>query len=170
IPRVELTSTENFSPITGIEVESLLVYNTENNGTGATAVSPGFYYWVADNGNVDAHWERIVNQTQLDEAISNITDLQGDVSKMMALLKIAYPSNNLIDPATSGDSHGGGMVFTPGANPIIEYVYFDGTNYVKKNITSDIVGLIRGSESKTTFIEHPANSGKFYYISEQAIQ
>lgn len=169
IPRVRLTDINVFAPISNTPVESLLVYNIGTTA-GANGVKPGFYYWVPVNGAVAAHWERIVNQTQLDEAISNITDLQGDVSKILSLLKVAFPSNNLVDPANTGDTHGGGMVFTPGATPVIEYVYFDGTNYVKKDITADIINLIKGAESKTTFLEFPANSGKYYYISEATIQ
>jgi len=165
IPRVQLTNITTFSPITGTAVESLLVYNTAT----AANVTPGFYYWVPVNGTVAAHWERIVNQTQLDEAIGDITDLQGDVSKIIALLKVAFPANNLVDPVVTGDTFGGGMVFTPGATPTIEYVYFDGTNYVKKDITTDIMNLIKGAESKTTFIEFPSASGKYYYISEETI-
>ena len=165
IPRVGLTNTTTFSPITGTAVESLLVYNMAT----AADVTPGFYYWVPVNGTVAAHWERIVNQTQLDEAIGDITDLQGDVSKIIALLKVAFPANNLVDPVVTGDTFGGGMVFTPGTTPTIEYVYFDGTNYVKKDITTDIMNLIKGAESKTTFIEFPTASGKYYYISEETI-
>ncbi|SFN19784.1 hypothetical protein SAMN05421741_10267 [Paenimyroides ummariense] len=165
IPRVGLTNTTTFSPITGTALESLLVYNTAT----VADVSPGFYYWVPVNGAVAAHWERIVNQTQLEEAISNITDLQGDVSKIITLLKVAFPANNLVDPVVTGDTFGGGMVFTPGTTPTIEYVYFDGTNYVKKDVTTDIIDLIKGAESKTTFIEFPAASGKYYYISEETI-
>lgn len=165
IPRVVLTNTTTFSPITGTAVESLLVYNTAT----AADVTPGFYYWVPANGTVVAHWERIVNQTQLDEAIGDITDLQGDVTKIINLLKVAFPSNNLVDPVVTGDTFGGGMVFIPGTTPTIEYVYFDGTNYTKKDITTDIMNLIKGAESKTTFIEFPAASGKYYYISEETI-
>lgn len=165
IPRVVLTNTTTFSPITGTAVESLLVYNTATTAD----VTPGFYYWVPAKGTVVAHWERIVNQTQLDEAIGDITDLQGDVTKIIALLKVAFPANNLVDPVVTGDTFGGGMVFIPGTTPTIEYVYFDGTNYTKKDITTDIMNLIRGAESKTTFIEFPAASGKYYYISEETI-
>src|SRR5690554_7469443 len=68
IPRIALTSTAVFAPVEGTEVESLLVYNTATEGD----VTPGFYYWFNNK------WERIVNQTQLEEAISDITDLQGD--------------------------------------------------------------------------------------------
>ena len=183
IPRVNLTSTQLFTPIKGTQEESLLVYNLNTAGdaaaiTAGTNVTPGFYYWtLADNTvtpNIPAHWERIVNQTQLNEAIKNVTDLQGDIDNILALLKVAFPSNNLVNPSTYGETHGGGMVFTPGngttINPKIEYVYFDGTNYVTKDITNDITKIIKGAESKTTILEFPANSGKFYYISEEAIQ
>src|SRR5690606_40681492 len=64
---IALTSTAVFAPVEGTEVESLLVYNTATAGN----VTPGFYYWFNNK------WERIVNQTQLEEAISDITDLQG---------------------------------------------------------------------------------------------
>ncbi len=168
IPNVKLQSTTDVATIVGTEVESLLVYNTATAGN----VTPGFYYWVPEQTSpvVAAHWERIVNQTQLDEAIANITNVQADLAKVIALLKVAFPANNLVNPAVTGDTHGGGMVFTPGTTPTIEYVYFDGTNYVKKDITSDIMNLIKGAESKTTVIEFPAASGKYYYISEETIQ
>lgn len=167
IPNVELQSTTDVITIEGTEVESLLVYNTAKAGN----VTPGFYYWVPAQTTpaIAAHWERIVNQTQLDEAIANITDVQADLAKIIALLKVAFPASNLVDPVVTGDTFGGGMVFTPGTTPTIEYVYFDGTNYVKKDITSNIIDLIKGAESKTTFIEFPAASGKYYYISEETI-
>ena len=164
IPRVELRNTTTFGPVTGTEVESLLVYNTET----IADVTPGFYYWVKESA-ATPHWERIVNQTQLDEAIANITDVQADLAKVIALLKVAFPANNLVNPAITGDTHGGGMVFIPGATPTIEYVYFDGTDYVTKDITADIIDIIKGVESKTTIIQSPANSGKYYYISEETI-
>lgn len=181
IPRVTLTDTEDVATVTGTEVESLLVYNTAISATTVAEgkkVAPGFYYWVKDSATTP-RWERIVNQTQLDEAIANISNMQADLDKVLALLKVAFPSNNLVNPSVDGATHGGGMVFTPGkpANgtdpavaPKIEYVYFDGANYIKKDITADITDLIKGAESKTTFLEYPAASGKFYYISEETIQ
>jgi predicted NAD-dependent protein-ADP-ribosyltransferase YbiA (DUF1768 family) len=162
IPRVELRTLSNFGPIAGTQIESLLVYNTAS--ITAENIAPGFYYWF------ESKWERIVNQKQLDETINNITDLQGDVDKIINLLKVAFPSNNLVDPSVDGDAHGGGMVFTPGdvtTEPKIEYVYFDGTSYVKKDITSDIINIIRGAESKTSIVEYDGNQ---YYLSEAYIQ
>ncbi len=58
IPRVELTNTTTFAPITGDQTESLLVYNNiERND-----VSLGYYYWSNNQ------WNRVVNQADLDEA------------------------------------------------------------------------------------------------------
>lgn len=45
IPRVALTATNVSAPITPAPATSLLVYNTATNGSGPTAVSPGYYYW-----------------------------------------------------------------------------------------------------------------------------
>jgi len=44
IPNVALTATNVAAPVTS-PAPSLLVYNTNTAGTGATAVSRGFYYW-----------------------------------------------------------------------------------------------------------------------------
>jgi hypothetical protein len=53
IPNVALTATNVAAPVTS-PAPSLLVYNTNNTaGTGATAVSPGFYYW-------DGKWVRLL--------------------------------------------------------------------------------------------------------------
>ncbi len=54
IPNVALTATNNPAPVAG-PATSLLVYNTATAGAGATAVTPGFYYW---NGN---QWVRLVD-------------------------------------------------------------------------------------------------------------
>ena len=45
LPRVALSATDNSSPITPAPTTSLLVYNTATAGSGATAVTPGFYFW-----------------------------------------------------------------------------------------------------------------------------
>lgn len=46
IPRVALTSTLVQAPVGPAPIATgVLVYNTSTNGAGATAVSPGFYYW-----------------------------------------------------------------------------------------------------------------------------
>ncbi len=45
LPRIALTATNSSSPITPAPTTSLLIYNTATAGAGATAVTPGFYYW-----------------------------------------------------------------------------------------------------------------------------
>ena len=57
IPNVALTATNASGPVTS-PAPSLLVYNTATAGSGATAVTPGFYYWdgsqwvrLTDGGN-----------------------------------------------------------------------------------------------------------------------
>jgi FtsZ-binding cell division protein ZapB len=47
IPNVALTATNVAAPITN-PATSLLVYNTDPAGAGATAVTPGFYYWYVN--------------------------------------------------------------------------------------------------------------------------
>lgn len=58
IPRVALTSTITFSPITGTAAISLMVYNTATAGVAPNNVTPGFYYW---NGT---SWSRFVPSTE----------------------------------------------------------------------------------------------------------
>jgi hypothetical protein len=45
--RVALDSANSWSPLVGSSVDGMLVYNTATAGTGANAVSPGYYYWRA---------------------------------------------------------------------------------------------------------------------------
>lgn len=66
IPRVALSATNNASPVTS-PATSLMVYNTATAGSGATAVTPGYYYWggsawirVATDGD---SWKTIGNST-----------------------------------------------------------------------------------------------------------
>jgi hypothetical protein len=56
IPNVALTANNASGPVTN-PATSLLVYNTNPAGTGATAVTPGFYYW---NGS---QWVRLMDMS-----------------------------------------------------------------------------------------------------------
>ena len=162
IPNVSLTSTTNFAPITGDQKESLLVYNIADTGTGNTAVTPGFYYW---QNNV---WQRITTKAELDAAIGNVTVIQTDLGNVKKLLQTAYPANNL-DTDTTADTvlSGGGMVFTPGSSTStvgkIEYVYFNGTDYVKQDITKALQDFIGANETVTSIVTY---NKKQYYLSE----
>ncbi|TDS56861.1 hypothetical protein [Myroides indicus] len=166
IPRVALRSTDVFAPITGDKEQSLLIFNTETAGTGATAVKPGFYYWrIPATG--PSFWERVASGTDLKDLIGSAS---ADMTKILELLKEAYPSNNLVDPANDGPTHGGGMVYEPGdgtpTNPAkITYVYYDNTTntYVKQDITNDFSQIIAAAESKTLLVK---NAKYQYYVSE----
>lgn len=161
IPRVSLSDTKTMLTGNTTQHESLLVYNTASAGTGEEAVIPGFYYWVPLNGTVAAHWERVVNQSQL----SDLTTAQADITKIKALLNAAYGTNNI--GGATGDSFGG-MVFTPAAGAIsakIEYLKWNGTAYVKEDITSVISSLINANESKTS-LQTSTNKKYQYYVSE----
>jgi hypothetical protein len=50
--QVTLSSATSWSPLVGTPVNGMLVYNTATAGTGANAVSPGYYYWR------DGRWRR----------------------------------------------------------------------------------------------------------------
>jgi len=137
IPRVSLTDKGTFAPMTGTSVNSLLVYNT-NTTTHADAdrnVTPGFYYWS------DTKWERIISHTDLVELIEGNVELENIIN----LLQTAYPANNLNGSTTTGNTFGGGMVYTPASgsdDAKIEYVFFNGTSYVKQDMTDILNDLI----------------------------
>ena len=65
IPRVALTTTTAFAPVTGTATTSLLVYNTATAGTFPTNVTPGYYYW---NGSA---WVRVMNSGTAWELLGN---------------------------------------------------------------------------------------------------
>lgn len=66
MPRVALTATNAAGPIAA-PATSLMVYNTASAGAGATAVTPGFYYWDGaawqrfDVGNNVGDWKILGN-------------------------------------------------------------------------------------------------------------
>lgn len=174
IPRVSLVNSTTPLIQNVEQTESLLVYNTATNAD----LTPGFYYWVADSKTtpvIPAHWERIINQTDLDNAINNQSN---DLNKIINLLNTAYGSNNLSTQPVNNIF--GGMVFTPAqgtfgnanyVQPIISYVVWNPAlnnnqgGYERVNITSQIIDLIKGTESKTLIIT-TTNGKKQYYISE----
>lgn len=55
IPRVALTTTGAFAPVTGTATTSLLVYNTATAGVFPSNVTPGYYFWDG------AKWVRLLN-------------------------------------------------------------------------------------------------------------
>lgn len=56
VPRIALTATNSNAPVGATVTASLLVYNTATAGAGATAVTPGYYYWSG------TEWLRLMNR------------------------------------------------------------------------------------------------------------
>lgn len=54
LPQVALTSATTWAPVAGSPTNGMIVYNTATAGTGANAVSPGYYYWR------DGRWRRFI--------------------------------------------------------------------------------------------------------------
>jgi hypothetical protein len=101
IPRVALSATNVASPITS-PATSLMVYNTANAGSGATAVSPGYYYWggsawirVATDGD---SWKTIgnagTNPTTNFLGTTDAVDLQfrTNNANRMRIMSSTYPT------------------------------------------------------------------------------
>lgn len=156
IPRVELTRTTDFSPITGAQTESLLVYNTKPQND----VALGFYYWSANK------WNRIINQTDLDTAINNFG---GDLTEIKKLVSFILPSSPVNDPAVP-QTHTT-MVYNPTTKQISFVTYDTATSAYKTDLV-DIASVVAGAETKTFIRTITAAGGnvQHIYFGEQAIQ
>lgn len=80
-PRVALTATNAFAPITGTasSAAGLLVYNTETAGTIPNNVVPGYYYW---NG---ASWVQIAGGLILENKTTGFTLSASDNNKLFLI-------------------------------------------------------------------------------------
>ncbi len=85
-PRVALTSTNSFSPVTGLSgttalatAAGLLVYNTASAGTAPNNVVPGYYYW---NGTT---WVQIANGLIFDSKTAGFTLSTADNNKIILI-------------------------------------------------------------------------------------
>ena len=103
LPRVTLTATDNFSPMSA-HIQGMTVYNTATNGTGYTAVSPGQYY---NNG---INWKRVGSN---EDPIDNVT-LAADYSlgagafsdvPAMSLTFVARKTSVMVMLSGSGDTN-----------------------------------------------------------------
>lgn len=92
-PRVALTSSASASPVTnpasGSLVNGTIVYNTATNGSGATAVTPGFYYWDS------ANWLRVKSDIYNTPVYGLFTNLSGQTITNSAGGKIAFGTTTI---------------------------------------------------------------------------
>jgi hypothetical protein len=98
IPRVALTTTASFAPVTGTATVSLLVYNTATAGISPFNVTPGYYYWDG------VQWVRFITG-----AASNNWIIGGSVGAVNLPGTVGYlgtSDNNHIDLVTNGAVRG----------------------------------------------------------------
>lgn len=108
-PRVALTSSASASPVTnpasGSLVNGTIVYNTATNGSGATAVTPGFYYWDS------ANWLRVKSDIYNTPVYGVFTNLSGQTITNSAGGKIAFGTTT-ISSGVSITYNSGNQTFT----------------------------------------------------------
>ncbi|GEM50470.1 hypothetical protein EB1_02600 [Empedobacter brevis NBRC 14943 = ATCC 43319] len=73
IPRINLTATDLSTPINNPE-NSLLIFNTAQNGSGKNAVFPGYYYWLKKDGQT-GEWIRLSLSQEEPWRIQNTTNV-----------------------------------------------------------------------------------------------
>jgi hypothetical protein len=160
IPRVALTSTLIYAPVTGAPTTSLLVYNTQTAGTYPTDVTPGYYFWDG------TRWQRFLStQNQLFQSI-NFQSLQ-------ATNVVDIVSNGISSTAPIGLSLT--LTVPPYSNvtAVLNYSVPMGIiNGVDTNGYYGIQVLKNGSEfqggsRKTTFIKRTAGCYSMTTISSQ---
>lgn len=105
-PRVALTATNATAPVT-TPVEGLLVYNTATAGSGATAVTPGFYYYSG------TAWVRLIIPTDNSANVSGTVavanggtgNATGSITGTGALTFAAGGTNQPVTLTPSGTGH-----------------------------------------------------------------
>lgn len=130
-PRVALKGTSQFDPVSGIDLvdshtaNSLIVFNTENAGSGVTAVKPGYYYWEKVSRSSIGQWVRLINSTD----ISDIT-LDGDVIGALKNNKVQKIQNV---PVSS---------ILPLSGQLLQ---FNGTNWLPTNPAINVSNILTSS-------------------------
>ncbi|QQU04823.1 hypothetical protein [Myroides odoratus] len=146
IPRVVLTSPTVFAPITGEQVEGLLVYNLGDTGMAPPLVQPGFYYWSNNK------WNQVINEANLQDIVTNIEEnlinnVIGDMSDLQKAIDHLLPTN-----PKSGDKSipHSTLVYDPATSKMYIATY-DATEEKYINTEVNLENLIQGLESETLF-------------------
>lgn len=170
IPRVSLSDLKVFAPIDGTQVESLLIYNL--NEDTSKDILKGFYYWTTEDGG---QWNRIVSKAELTTVINgldnNVTKLEGDVKNIQNVINYIVPTNpDNKDAAKEGHST---IVFDPVKNEF-KYVVYNTVDNKYETANVDFEDLVLKEETKTFFREVAVSdtdkTKKFLFFSETTIQ
>lgn len=111
VPRIALTATNLAAPVT-TPANSLLVYNTATAGAGATAVTPGFYYWRSATST----WVRFLNADNSPVSVSlavdrTISNAAWTAVPGMTVTFTATKSTALVQFSSSGFAYTNSMAF-----------------------------------------------------------
>ena len=157
-PRVALTSTSSFSPITGLSDASslltaagLLIYNTATAGTAPNNVTPGFYYW---NGT---SWIRLIVPTDNAANVTGTVAVANGGTGLSALgagvaTFLGTPTSANLESAVTGETGSGALVF--GTSPS-----FTTPTLGAASATSLVVPAITGGTGTTQTLTFKPTSG-----------
>lgn len=90
IPRVALTTTAAFAPVTGTATASLLVYNTATAGVSPNNVTPGFYYWDG------AQWVRVATGSATNWIVGGNTLAATGILGTLSNNHVDFYTNNIV--------------------------------------------------------------------------
>ena len=138
-PRVALTATNIFSPITGTSsaAAGLLIYNTATAGTAPTNVVPGYYYW---NGTA---WIQISGGLIIDNTKSSgFTLAATDNNKVFLITSssnsiVTVPNNLPVGFSCQIIQGGTGTITLTGSSVIL-----NSSNGFTTRATNSVVGLV----------------------------
>ena len=144
-PRVALTASNVFSPITGTSsaAAGLLIYNTATSGTVPNNVVPGYYFW---NGTA---WIQISNGLIVDASkSSNFSVAAADNNKLFLInsstsVTVTVPSGLPIGFACQFIQTGAGAVILPGGSGVT----LNSANGLTSRAANSAVGLVMSSSA-----------------------
>jgi hypothetical protein len=152
-PRVALTATNAFAPVTGLSgstalatAAGLLIYNTATAGTAPNNVVPGYYYW---NGTM---WIQIANGLIIDNSKnSSFTLNAADNNKIFLISSSSAVSVTVSNSSPNILPVGFSCQFIQGSTGAITLagsgITLNSANGLSTRATNSVIGLVVNSTS-----------------------
>jgi hypothetical protein len=152
-PRVALTATNAFAPLTGLSgstalatATGLLIYNTATAGTAPNNVVPGYYYW---NGTM---WIQIANGLIIDNSKNSSFTLNAtDNNKIFLISSSSAVSVTVSNSSPNVLPVGFSCQFIQGSNGAITIagsgITLNSANGLSTRATNSVIGLVVNSTS-----------------------
>ncbi len=162
IPRVALTAANVEAPVVDAQV-SEMIYNTATAGSGANAVSPGFYYWngslwvglTASAAGGDDKWNLLGNAGTTSNNFVGTTDSEPLRFRTNNTVRLVIPNANQIHANTRGTRGAPFYSFAADPDTGIFSPGPDGLDLVTKGETRLRVGNdVFGQDFNTSFLNH----------------